>query len=75
MVLQEPPSGLSDYHLSQHLKTFLGGQRFATDQEMKTVVNNWLLSQQAEVYEGGIKKKLVVCYGICLNWQGTFVEK
>jgi hypothetical protein len=56
-----------------HLKTFLGGQRFHNDSEVKEAVNTWFASQAASFYDTGIQK-LVPCYK-CLNNGGNYVEK
>jgi len=57
-----------------YLKEFLGGQRFDTDEEVKTTVEDWLSSQAADFYDEGIQK-LVERYDKCLNKQGNYVEK
>jgi len=37
-----PDLALSDYHLFLHMKRFLAGKQFHSDEEVKTTVNNWL---------------------------------
>lgn len=69
-----PDLAPSDYHLFLHLKKHLGGQRLQDDDEVKTVVMQWLTSQAADFYEEGIQK-LVQRYDKCLNIAGNYVEK
>ena len=69
-----PDLAPSDFHLFRYLKEFLGGKRFATDDEVKEAVVNWLSSQAADFYDLGIQK-LVDCYDKCLNKNGKYVEK
>lgn len=69
-----PDLAPSDYHLFRYLKGFLGGQRFDTDEEVKTTVEDWLSSQAADFYDVGINK-LVERYDKCLNKKGNYVEK
>jgi hypothetical protein len=57
-----------------HLKTFLGGQRFHDDSEVKEAINTWFASQAALFYNNGIQK-LVPRYNKCLNNGGNYVEK
>jgi hypothetical protein len=56
-----------------HLKTFLGGQRFHDDNEIKEAVDTWFASQVASFYDVGIQK-LVLHYDKCLNNDGNHVE-
>ena len=58
-----PDLAPSDFHLFRYLKEFLGGNRFATDDEVKEAVKDWLYSQAADF---GIQK-LVERYDKCLN--------
>jgi hypothetical protein len=58
----------SDFHVSLHLKTFLGGRRFHDDKE---AVNTCLASQAASFYDAGIQK-LVPRYTKCLNNGGNW---
>ena len=64
----------SDYHLSLHLKKFLGGKPFDDDDDFKDVVQRWLTSQAAALYEYGIQK-LVPRYAKFLNNNGEYAEK
>ena len=63
-----------DFHLSLHLKKFLGGKRFDDDDDLKDAVQKWLTSQAAAFYEEAIQK-LVPRYGKCLKKDGEYVEK
>lgn len=69
-----PDLAPSDFHLFRYLKEFLSGKRFATDDEVKEAVKDWLSSQAADVYDLGIQK-LVERYDKCLNKYGNYVEK
>jgi len=69
-----PDLAPSDFHLSLHLKSFLAGQRFHDDNEVKEAVTTCFESQAASFYDEGIQK-LVQCYDKCLNNGGNFVEK
>ncbi|KAJ4428840.1 hypothetical protein ANN_25833 [Periplaneta americana] len=68
-----PDLAPSDFHLFTKLKDFLGGTRFGSDEELKTV-NTWLNELAAEEYNTGILK-LVNRYDKCLNVGGDYVEK
>ncbi|KAG8289537.1 hypothetical protein J6590_102429 [Homalodisca vitripennis] len=47
----QPDLAPSDYHLFLHMKRERGGQRFETDDEVKTVVDSWLHSLAVTFYE------------------------
>ena len=68
-----PDLAPSDFHLFLHLKKFLAGQKFESDDEIKGNVQQWLKSQAAEFFEAGILK-LVPRYDKCLNLHGDYVE-
>ncbi|KAJ4426715.1 hypothetical protein ANN_26513 [Periplaneta americana] len=68
-----PDLAPSDFHLFTKLKDFLGGTRFGSDEELKTV-NTWLNELAAEEYNTGILK-LVNRHDKCLNVGGDYVEK
>ena len=76
--LEHPPysSDLApnDFHLFSPLKTFLAGERFTCDDEVKAAVWQCFRSQTADFYRSGIAK-LVLWWDNCLNWQGDYVEK
>ncbi|GBL85811.1 hypothetical protein AVEN_63150-1 [Araneus ventricosus] len=50
-VKVSPDLAPSDFHLFSHLKKFLAGQQFASDDEIKVNVQNWFRSQVAKFYE------------------------
>ncbi|GBM96265.1 hypothetical protein AVEN_134449-1 [Araneus ventricosus] len=68
-----PDLAPSDFHLFAHMKRWLGGQIFTTD-ELQTSVQNWLKTQATAFYDEGIGK-LVPRYDKCMNWNGDYVEK
>jgi hypothetical protein len=47
---------LSDFHLFPTLKDHLSGQKFGSEDEIKTAVTRWLKLQGTEFYEAQIKK-------------------
>ncbi|XP_018564185.1 histone-lysine N-methyltransferase SETMAR-like [Anoplophora glabripennis] len=69
-----PDLAPSDFHLFLHPKSFLGGQHFNNDEELKENVSNCLKTQAANFYEEGIQK-LVLRYDKCLQNFGSYVEK
>lgn len=77
-VFEHPPYSPdlapSDYHLFRELKSWLGGQRFATNEELQDAVKTYLSSLAATFFEEGIEK-LVSRYDKCLNRFGDYVEK
>jgi hypothetical protein len=66
-----PPT---EFHLFVHLKRFLAGKVFNSNDELKESAENWLMSQLAEFYEQGIQN-LVLCYNKCISVAGDYVEK
>ncbi|GBN97067.1 hypothetical protein AVEN_79055-1 [Araneus ventricosus] len=60
-----PDLAPSDFHLFSHLKQFLAGQQFASDDEIKVNVQNWFRSQAAEFYEAGFFRLRAEGRGIC----------
>jgi len=52
----------------------LGGQKFASDTEVQSVVRQWLRQQPASFFALGIQK-LVDRLDKCLNDLGRYVEK
>ena len=64
----------SDYHLFGPKKKILGGQKFAPDTEVQSVVRQWLGQQPASFIGSGIQK-LVDRWDKCLNKLGRYVEK
>ena len=77
-LFPHPPYSLdlapSDFHLFPRLKSDLGGQHFANDEEVKNAVNSWLEKQPKAFYNEGIRK-LVPRYQKCLDVEGDYVEK
>ncbi|GBO03099.1 hypothetical protein AVEN_170142-1 [Araneus ventricosus] len=70
---QSGPSS-SDFHLFSHLKKFLAGQQFASDDEIKVSVQNWFWSPAVDFYEAGMLQ-LVSRYDTCLNSHGEYEFK
>lgn len=64
----------SDFHLFPKLKDFLWGNRFASDDELKETVYDWLNSLAATVYAEGIGK-FVKHFEKSLNLNGDKVKK
>lgn len=69
-----PDLAPSDFHLFAHMKRWLGGQHFGTDNELQTSVEHWLKAQAAAFYDEGIVK-LLPRYEKCLSRSGDYVEK
>jgi hypothetical protein len=69
-----PDLAPSDFHVFLHLKTFLGGQLFHDDSEVKEAVNTLFALQAASFNDAGIHK-LVPRYDKCHNNSGNYVEK
>ena len=74
-VLLHPPYSPdlapSDYRLIGPMKKMLGGQKFASDTEMQSVVSQWLEQQPASFFASGIQKLV----DRCVNELGRYVEK
>lgn len=69
-----PDLAPSDYHLFPHLKKELGGQRFATRDELISEVTRILQNLDPAFYRSGIEK-LVYRLNKCLDNGGSYVEK
>ncbi|GBO28385.1 Histone-lysine N-methyltransferase SETMAR [Araneus ventricosus] len=69
-----PDLAPSDFHLFAHMKRWLGGQIFTTENELQISVQNWLKTQAAASYDEGIGK-LVPRSDKCMNRNGDYVEK
>jgi hypothetical protein len=52
----------------------LGTQRFHTNEGLMDGVNNWLRNLVAPFFDEGLQK-LVSRYDVCLNVDGSYVEK
>ena len=77
-LLDHPPysSDLapSDFFLFPDLKTALGGQRFSSNEEAITFVNNYFAEKNAEYYSDGLKR-WEHRWEKCVELQGDYVEK
>ena len=69
-----PDLAPSDYNLFGPMKKMLGGQKFASDTEVQSVVCQWLGQQPASFFALGIQK-LVDRWDKCLSELGQNVEK
>jgi len=56
------------------MKKLLGGQKFASDTEVQSVIRQWLGQQPTSFFASGIQK-LVDRWDKCLNELGQYVEK
>ena len=63
----------SDYHLFGPMKKMLGGQKFASDTEVQSVLRQWLGQQPASFFASGIQK-LVDRRDKCLNELARYVK-
>ena len=63
----------SDYHLFGPMKKTLGGQKFASDTEVQSVVRQWIGQQPASFFASGIQK-LADRWDKCLNELGRYVK-
>ena len=61
-------------HLFGPVKKMLGGQKFASDTKVQSVVRRWLGQQPVSFFALGIQK-LVDRWDKCLNKLGGYVEK
>jgi histone-lysine N-methyltransferase SETMAR len=69
-----PDLAPSDYHLFPNLKKHLRGQRFSTDDDLKSATEEWLKGQPEIFYFTGIEK-LRDRYKLCVDKGGDYVEK
>lgn len=69
-----PDLAPSDYHLFPNLKKHLRGQKFSTDNELKSATEEWLKVQPELFYFTGIEK-LRDRYKVCIDKSGDYVEK
>ena len=51
-----PDLATGDYHLFGPMKKMLGGQKFASDTEVQSIVRQWLGQQPASFFASGIQK-------------------
>ena len=64
----------SDFHMFGPLKEFMRGTKFESDDEVKSVVSDWLRHQSKDFYTEGIRK-LVHKWEKCEKLIGDYVEK
>jgi hypothetical protein len=57
-----------------HLKNYLGGKRFADDDEVETDVRKWLRQQFKDLYAVGFDA-LIKRWDTCINVGGGYFEK
>ncbi|KAF6028815.1 hypothetical protein EB796_012879 [Bugula neritina] len=69
-----PELAPSDFHLFGPMKEGLRGQRFSTDEEVKTAVRSWLRSQPSFFYEAGIHA-LIKRWTAAVDNGGDYIEK
>lgn len=69
-----PDLAPSDFFLFPQLKTALGGQRFLSNEEVITFVNNYFAEKNAEYYLDGLKR-WEHRWEKCIESQGDYVEK
>uniref|UniRef100_A0A4W6C880 Histone-lysine N-methyltransferase SETMAR n=1 Tax=Lates calcarifer TaxID=8187 RepID=A0A4W6C880_LATCA len=69
-----PDLAPSDFHLFGPLKAFTRGTKFESDDEVKSVVSDWLRHQSKDFYAEGIQK-LVHRWEKCVTVLGDYVEK
>ncbi|XP_032670036.1 histone-lysine N-methyltransferase SETMAR-like [Odontomachus brunneus] len=55
-----PDLAPSDFHLFPHMKNWLGGQYFHTDDELQITVNSWLKAQAAAFYHENDELQITV---------------
>jgi transposase len=77
-VLSHPPYSPdlapSDLHLFRHLKGYLKGTHFTSDDELKQAVTSWVKERTPEIFIYGMRK-LVLHWEKCIERQGDYVEK
>ena len=69
-----PDLAPSDFHLFGPLKEFTKGTKFESDDEVKSVVSDWLRHQSKDFYAEGIGK-LVHRWKKCVKLMKDYVEK
>ena len=69
-----PDLAPSDFHLFGPLKKFTRGAKFESDDEVKSVVSDWLRHQSKDFYAEGIWK-LVHRWEKCVKLMGDYVKK
>lgn len=69
-----PDLAPSDFHLFPKLKVFLGGQRFSSNEEVKTAVEAYFADLEETTFRDGIKA-LERRWTKCIERLGDYVEK
>lgn len=69
-----PDLAPSDFFLFPDLKTALGGQRFSSNEEAMTFVNNYFAQKNAKYYLDGLQR-WEHRWEKCVELQGDYVEK
>src|SRR5215469_668580 len=64
----------SDYHLFKHLKNFIRGTRFSSNDEVSVAVNQWFRDQPKDFYLAGVRS-LKNRWEKCNNLRGDYIEK
>ncbi len=64
----------SDFHIFPNLHKYKGGKKFLSYQEVKSVVNLYLIKLDKLFYHPGVEK-LVRRYDKCLDLYGDYVKK
>ena len=68
-----PDLAPSDYYLFRHMKKYLKGIRFTSDEDLKAAVTKFFALQQIEFYENGVRK-LISRWQRCIDLGGDYVE-
>ena len=69
-----PDLAPSDYHLFKHLKNFIRGTRFSSNDEVSVAVNQWFRDQPKDFYLAGVRS-LKNRWEKCINLRGDYIEK
>jgi len=69
-----PDLAPSDFHLFGPLENALRGRRFSCDDDVKSAVYQWLLTQPKTFFADGIKKS-VGRWEKCIAKQGDYIDK
>jgi histone-lysine N-methyltransferase SETMAR len=69
-----PDLAPSDFFLFPKLKEHLRGKKFSCDNDVMRVTNEWLMGQEKEFFENGIRA-LEHRWSKCIDVQGDYVEK
>src|SRR5258705_11044307 len=69
-----PDLAPSDYHIFGALKDSLGGRKFASDEEVKEAVHEWLHTRPKNIFLAGIQA-FPKRWATCITRVGDYVEK